>query len=465
MHRTFLPHSHRPHLHALVALAIAIGVLLLLLIVANSAAAVDVVELASGAKVQGEIVSRDAKTVVMNVTVSGVTLKRSYPLSSIKAITSGGKREVLAAVADAPTKASSSAGSKNTDSSTFSRSRPGTSSAGQTGRGGTRADLDALIDREGRKQPDWYEATQLNYPQSLDLDWPEPPPEKGWNNQKNMGQYMWDIIHPNPNRWREGTKLMHHLLERHKDDPATLQRIINKLGHMYHDLLEDYPRAAFWLRAAGVEKNPGKFHRETPLLAECYWRMGFRDEAVKLLAKAPPTFFQVKLMADMGQTDQAVKICEASAKSAPEHAWLYAGDACRVAGRYKDALKYYEKVLTVDTSGPQGGRVKRFHDRANANIAAIKHFELFDLSKVADGTYQAASQGYEGPVEVGVAVAGGKITSVRVTNHREKQFYSALTDTPAKIIAKQSVKGIDTTSNATITSEAIVNATAKALGK
>jgi uncharacterized protein with FMN-binding domain len=38
-----------------------------------------------------------------------------------------------------------------------------------------------------------------------------------------------------------------------------------------------------------------------------------------------------------------------------------------------------------------------------------------------------------------------------------------MTDTPAKIIAKQSVQGIDATSNATITSEAIINATAKVL--
>jgi uncharacterized protein with FMN-binding domain len=49
--------------------------------------------------------------------------------------------------------------------------------------------------------------------------------------------------------------------------------------------------------------------------------------------------------------------------------------------------------------------------------------------------------------------------------HREKQYYSSLTDTPAKIIAKQGVKGVDSTSSATITSEAIINATAKALAK
>jgi uncharacterized protein with FMN-binding domain len=66
-------------------------------------------------------------------------------------------------------------------------------------------------------------------------------------------------------------------------------------------------------------------------------------------------------------------------------------------------------------------------------------------------------------VQVAVTVKDHRIEAVRITQHKEKQFYAALTDTPAKIIAKQGVKGVDATSNATITSEAIINASAKAL--
>ena len=55
------------------------------------------------------------------------------------------------------------------------------------------------------------------------------------------------------------------------------------------------------------------------------------------------------------------------------------------------------------------------------------------------------------------------MTSVKVTNHKEKQYYNSINDTPAQIIAKQGVKGVDTTTHATITSVAIINATAKAL--
>jgi len=52
---------------------------------------------------------------------------------------------------------------------------------------------------------------------------------------------------------------------------------------------------------------------------------------------------------------------------------------------------------------------------------------------------------------------------VRVAKHREKQFYSALKDIPQQIVTRQSVEGIDAVSGATVTSQAIVNATAKAL--
>jgi uncharacterized protein with FMN-binding domain len=79
--------------------------------------------------------------------------------------------------------------------------------------------------------------------------------------------------------------------------------------------------------------------------------------------------------------------------------------------------------------------------------------------------YTADSIAYAGPLYVEVAVKGGRIESVRVTKHQEKQFYSALTDTPSQIVQKQGVKGVDAVTGATMTSEAILNATAKALAE
>ena len=327
----------------------------------------------------------------------------------------------------------------------------------------SRVELDVLIDREGKSSPPWFKDTRLDYPQTLDLSWPKGPPPGGWNNQKNVGQYVWDIINPNPSRWREGTRLMHHLLTLHKDDPEKRERIMLTLCHMYHDLLEDYARAAFWYRAVGVEKDPAEFAQSAVILAECYWRLGHRDEALKLLAKVPPSVSQAKLLGDMGETDKAIRMALAD-EDTQGYDFLAAGDACRQTGRYQEALGYYQKVLKIEVPAKNPpGRLLKNRNRAEANVAAIKAFELFDPQSIPDGKYVAASQGYEGAVEVTVAMKSGRIIDVAVTKHREKQFYSAITDTTAKIIAKQSVKGVDTTSNATITSEAIINATAKAL--
>jgi uncharacterized protein with FMN-binding domain len=90
-------------------------------------------------------------------------------------------------------------------------------------------------------------------------------------------------------------------------------------------------------------------------------------------------------------------------------------------------------------------------------------FDTLDVNRVPDGNYAASSLGYEAQVQISVVVRNRRIESVAVTQHREKQFYSSITDTPRKIVEKQGVKGVDATSGATITSEAIINATAKAL--
>jgi uncharacterized protein with FMN-binding domain len=327
----------------------------------------------------------------------------------------------------------------------------------------TRAEVLALIDRIGRTPPDWFEATPLEYPRTLDLAWPARPPAP-WNNQKNVGQYVWDVINPNPARWRRGVRLMHHLLVLHKDHPETRTRAMTALGRMYFSLLQDYARAAFWWQKAGVDKGRADEPVVGVFLAECYWRLGSRATAAELLDRVPVRYESIKLWADMGEVDKALAIAESMARDySPDMAYLYAGDACRVAGRLPQAIEYYEKVLALPAAGRDQARVERNRKRAEANREAIALVDRSDVARVPDGTYRASSLGYEAPVAVEVVVRGRKLESVRVTAHREKQFYSALSDTPAKLLAKQGVQGVDATSGATITSEAIVNATAKAL--
>ena len=168
-----------------------------------------------------------------------------------------------------------------------------------TSEGGTTLER---VEALGRTPPDWYDATPLDYPETLDLSWPEPAP-KPWNNQKNVGQYIWDRINPNPGKWREGVKLMHHLMTVNKDDKRVVLRAMRSLGSMYHNLLQDYARAAFWWRAAGVHRDPGSHPPVVGLrLANCYYQLGDKPMALAFLKRLPSRpYAAIKLLGDMGE--------------------------------------------------------------------------------------------------------------------------------------------------------------------
>ncbi len=183
-----------------------------------------------------------------------------------------------------------------------------------------------------------------------------------------------------------------------------------------------------------------------------------------LLDRLSPYYPTIKLLADLGETGAALRLAESAARGgAPDLAYLYAGDACRVKGDYTEAIRYYEKVLKVPAAGQAAQRIQRSQNRARANVEGIRIFDALDLTRVPDGSYRGSSPAYNGELHVKVTVRGGRIEAVEVTGHQEKQFYSALTDTPRQIVEKQGVRGVDAVSRATITSEAILNATAKAL--
>ncbi len=401
------------------------------------------VELLAGSKLQGELVARDSSAITITTTVSGRTYTRKLPLDRLLAITIDGKREVL-----------------NKAASTSSPAAASKTPVVPAGVNRSKAEIEALIDKLGQTSPDWWDSADLNYPQSLDLSWPEPAPPP-WNAQKNVGQYIWDVINPNPGRWHHGIRLVHHLLTTHQKDRQKRIRAMETLGNMYFNLLQDYPRAAFWWRKAIADR--GAAMPSGVSLAECYWRLGNRQMALEQLNKIPLYYPTIKLLADMGETRRALQIAEASARSLPDMAWLYAGDAARVGGQYQQALQYYQKVLDVPATGRMQQRIERNQTRARANIEGIKLFDALDLKRIPDGKYRGASPAYAGDLTVEVTVKGGRIQAVDVVAHQEKQFYSAITDTTRKIVQKQSLKGIDATTHATITSDAIVNASAKAL--
>lgn len=410
----------------------------------------DVVVFTTGARATGKLIEvrEDDREIDFEVRIGTVKLRRTYEFSRVSELTVDGERRVFGASSGTtPTGGNSSADDVVADDSPMV----------------SRGEIERIIRETGGSAPDWFDATPLNYPDTLDVSWPLQPPDKQWNNQKNVGQYLWDVINPNPGRWRSGIRLIHHCMTLHQADSTLLQRDMKTIGSMYFRLFQDYPRAAFWFRRARVASG----EPDSVWLAECYWRMGNRQMALELLdtqSFLPRAGIQmVKLFGDMGETARAREITrKAMGTQFENEACLQFADALRQAGEFDEARTYYQRLIDSDAYRNDDYE-DRFKGRARDSMVAMELFDQLNLAEIGNGEYRGSSIGYTGQVDVEVTVAGGAIESVEVVRHTEKQFYSALTDTPAQIIDLQSVQGIDATSGATITSQAIVNATAKAL--
>ena len=421
---------------------VAIAVILITVFAVTVSFAADTVEFLNGSKARGTVktIRKADKEFDFGTKVGNRTFMRTYPFSKVHAVTMKGKRYELTP-----------------------KPLPDASNENVTGKPATRskAGVKAVIAAAGSTPPDWFDSTPLDYPKTLDLSWPLKPPTEGWHSQKNMGQYIWSVINENPSRWHSGVKLVHHCMTLHDDEKSLLRRDMQTLGTMYFTLLQDYPRAAFWFQKANVTVRQGSGIR----LAECYWRLGNRGLALDMMRDKRLPVSAIKLYGDMGDLRRALQITRAFGKTRVNNqAYILAGDALRQAGKLDLAIKYYQRVVDADNFRNKDYE-KRFKARARESIDAIRLFDQVDVGKIADGSYRDNSTGYAGQIMVEVTVASGRLEAVRITDHKEKQFYSALTDTPAQLIAKQSVQGIDATSGATITSLAIINATAKALAQ
>lgn len=327
----------------------------------------------------------------------------------------------------------------------------------------TPADVEALIAQAGKTKPAWYDAVELTYPKTLDLTWSNQR-TPGWEPQKKLGAYMFSVIGANPSRYREGVRLLHYVVIVNKDNASRLGQSMNALGSAYYELLEDWPRAVFWWRAAD-KVSPGRFSH-TLQDARCYYKMGSTQMAADLIGRLDQDTTRhggvARLWSEMGEFDKALALAEQIARRGrPDVGYLVAGDVSRRMGQFKEAMGYYQKV--VDTAQTVGRDLKRNKQRAQRNLDAIRVLDALDLSKVKDGIYSGSAVGYIGDVQVALTIGKGRIESLRVVQSRDDRPLSTLTEMPARILAKQGIKGVDSVSGATVTSDAVINATGEAL--
>lgn len=323
----------------------------------------------------------------------------------------------------------------------------------------TREQVEALIEQAGRTKPDWFDSVPLKDVDKVDLTWTQEPPA----GKRKFSDHICGIIYPNPKRYTEGIKLLHHALTVNKDNPERLAGTMNWLGGCYYDWLGDYPRAAFWWRRAN-KLRPDDFWWNLVRLARCYYRMGSREMAVEVLDEYPLDTWSpeatIRLWAEMGSVEKALAMAEKAPDGVADAVYLAAGDICRQQCRFSEAITWYQKVLAT-TEGT--GWLERNMERAARNIEAITLIDGLDLKRIPDGTYTASAPSYIEQTTVQVVVKRGRIESAKVLESKDDRPLRAWTEIPARIVEKQGLKGVDTVSGATVTSDAIIHAAGQAL--
>ena len=403
----------------------------------------DELELLNGSKFRGKLVKEAPEAVIFNC--GGAEMK--VDSAKVRALVINGVRKEIhgedpAAAAKAPPPPANSPAK----TAPPAKAAAATAAAGVTH---TKDEIEAIIQKAGETPENWFDSVKLQNPASLDLNWKAGQGGKG-DPTKNLSDFMWQTIMPNSGRWKEGIKLLHQALNVNKANAGALNGLMNSMGDYYVKLFADYARGAYWFKKAGSEGTP---------LAECYCKLGNNDVARQILEKGNKTDAPtIRLWAEIGDLDKALTLAKGLDQALGNY---LQGECLRMAGRWEEAKAAYQKVVDL----PANDKLTAYHkSHAQSALDAVKQMEIAaDISKVSDGVFNGTAQGYSGPVTMTVTVQGGKIKDVKASTQRESRPFSAITVVPDRIILKQAVKGVDAFSSATVTSDAIINATAKAL--
>lgn len=319
-------------------------------------------------------------------------------------------------------------------------------------------EVNALMDEAGKVPPDWVSDMQLSYPNTLDLTWHKIA--EGWQPNKNLGTYVFITAGRNEQGLRRAVKLLYKVIEVNQDNTVNLRKSRVALADFYFHL-EEYAQALYWYRQARVRTVDEALH-----LVRCYYKLGCKEAAVGVLNRIPSDNTRnghvILAWGEVGELGKALLLAVEKARGTyVDAAYLAAGGACRHSGRYLQAIQYYNKVLALSSGGRDLNKSK---ERARYAVAALTAYEEVDLAEIPDGRYEGQSRGFRGDVRVAVSVKDGRITSVQITNHREDRMLGGEVFTPRHIVSAQGIAGVDAVTGASITSDAIINAVAKALG-
>ena len=116
------------------------------------------------------------------------------------------------------------------------------------------------------------------------------------------------------------------------------------------------------------------------------------------------------------------------------------------------------RCLTADVAG-------KAVELLNAHFFGSVVEEAPATPELAANEYIGVGKGFEGDVKVKVTMDGDKIAKIDVLEQKESMPQTAMTDIPARVIAAQSVEGIDVVAGSTVSSNALIEAIKDALSQ
>lgn len=417
---------------------------LAVILLAAPAAQADEIVLDTGAVYKGKIIERTDKTITFEAVSGGGTMTVKFTLDRIKEIRLGPAPEPGATPTPTHTPATAPSPTPTPKPTPAPASGPATLTADE---------VNHVIDQAGKTQPDWWNAVKMTQPKTLDLTWKK---GEGMFELLSLSEYLEKTIRPDKANWKLGIRVVSLSVDANKDQPEKLRISQEAMGDMYLGMMADYTRAAWWYRQVGNENVDDR-------LALCYWKLGCPSLASDVLSKhiTDPTerLGCIRMWGALGEAQKAIDMAEATAKDKPAQAYLAAGDALRLAGKFDQAVTYYEKIAAIHNL-----KDDKLKELARTNADLLTRLQKLDLSKVKDGRYSGNSAvGYRGSLSVEVTVKSGKIAAVRVADQKEDQALLALTEIPKRIVAAQGIAGVDAITGATSSSDAVVLATVAAL--
>ena len=175
-----------------------------------------------------------------------------------------------------------------------------------------------------------------------------------------------------------------------------------------------------------------------------------------------------------GEHQKAIETLQDALERLPEPPWRInatanlqdkLGDAAADKGDFEKAREHYNEAIRLyPTSNQPYGRhlLQRNAAKVQAKLDLLNRKTL-DIARIKDGVYRGTSLGYAKDMTATVTVRGGKITDIRL-QHEEKIEQGATKTVPAQIIERQSLQ-VDAITGATVTVQAVVEATWRALQK